>query len=518
MTVESGPSASGMTLSRSPLQRAARGGVLNLATSVISAIATFGLTIAVTRALTLNVAGVFFATSSVFVLLSSIGRLGTDSSLVYFLSRCRALGLQGQVTSYVRAALRPVTAVGIGMGLALFIGAPTVARWTAADEVPLATTYLRVFAAVIPFASVEYVLLSASRGMGTMRPSAVVEQLVRPLCQLLFVVVVVMLPSVTLLPWAWGLAYGAAALLAALWWRRLRQVRALRSERHAVGRAFWRFSTPRSLTSAAQVGMQRLDIVLVAALAGVGPAAVYTATTRFIVLGQMARNAVSQSVQPPLAEALARRDLAAANHLYQTSTAWLIMTSWPLYLILGIAGGPMLDVFGRQYQDGAQILLILSIGMLVAIACGDVDIVLIMAGRPTWSMWNVLLAFGSNIALDLWLIPLHGVTGAAVGWAIAMVIKNGTAVVQVALFIKLHPLGRTSIAALVCTLLAFAAIPIGLRWAGISETERLLLSVVLGVLVYGAMLWRFRGVLELTHVAAGFRSRRARAAGDVRSA
>lgn len=487
-----------VSLSPAPLQRAARGGALNLVSAVLSAVATFALTIAVTRAFSLEVAGVFFTTSSVLVLVSTVGRLGTDSSLVYFLSRCRALDRQQEITSYTRAALRPVTVIGIGCGVAMFLAAPPLARWIADDHIGLATTYLRVFAVFMPFATVEYVVLAATRGLGTMRPNAVVEQLVRPALQLLLVIGVVLASSADLLPWAWGIAYVLATALAILWWRRLQRAHGLSSEHHPVGAEFWRFSTPRSLTGAAQVGMQRLDIVLVAVLAGVGPAAVYTATTRFIVLGQMARNAVSQAVQPPLAEALAKNDTAEANHLYQASTAWLIMTSWPVYLLLAVAGSPLLDLFGHHYQYGAHVLLVLSIGMLVSIACGDVDIVLIMAGRPTWSMWNILLAFGSNVALDLWLIPGHGVMGAAIGWSVAMVIKNGTALVQVAWRLHLHPLGRTSLMAGGCSIVAFVLIPMALGHFIGSDTQQFILGTGLGAVVYAAMLWHFRTALGLT--------------------
>lgn len=488
---------------RAPLQRAARGGVLNLVSAVVSAVASFGLTIAVTRAFSLDVAGVFFATSSVLVLVSTVGRLGTDTSLVYFLSRCRALGRHHEITSYVRVALRPVTVIGIGSGIALFVAAPVLARWIAVDNVDLATTYLRVFAVFMPFATVEYVVLAATRGLGTMKPNAVVEQLIRPGLQLLLVIAAVLISSANLLPWAWGIGYVLATALSMWWWRRLRKSRGIVAGRQSVGTEFWRFSTPRSLTGAAQVGMQRLDIILVAVLAGVGPAAIYTATTRFIVLGQMARNAVSQAVQPPLAEALARHDNNAANNLYQASTAWLIMTSWPVYLVLATVGGPLLKVFGHHYQDGALLLLVLSLGMLVAIGCGDVDIVLVMAGRPTWSMWNIFLAFGTNIGLDLWLIPAHGVLGAAIGWSVAMVIKNVTAMVQVAALMKLHPLGRSTLAAAACAIVAFAVLPIAVKTFSGSDTQQFVLAVGAGAVAYAALLWRFRSALGLSNLMNG---------------
>ena len=84
--------------------------------------------------------------------------------------------------------------------------------------------------------------------------------------------------------------------------------------------------------------MQRLDIVLVGALAGAVQAAIYAAATRFIVAGQMGTNAISNAAQPKLAETLARDDHDAVHHIYETSTAWLMAATWPLYLIFTLLG------------------------------------------------------------------------------------------------------------------------------------------------------------------------------------
>lgn len=482
------------------LRRAARGGMLNLVAAALAGLATFGLTVAVTRALPLNVAGVFFATTSVLALLVTVGRLGTDTSLVYFLARCRALGRSDLITSYVRVALRPVVVTGVVMGIGLFVLAPTAARWIAEDDQALATSFLRTLSVVVPFVGIEFVLLAATRGLGTMRPNALVEQITRPITQLILVCGALIASETSLVPWAWGAAYVLASVLATGWWARLRRARNIHPGRCPVAREFWRFSIPRSLTGAAQVGMQRLDIILVAALAGIVPAAIYTATTRFIVLGQFARNAVSQAVQPSLAEALARRDQSQANRLYQVSTAWLILVSWPIYLILSTSGEPLLQVFGHTYASGFQVLLVLSLGMLVAIGCGDVDIVLVMAGRPTWSMWNVFLAFATNIALDLWLIPIHGAVGAAIGWSAAMAIKNLTALLQVGLVMRLHPVGPASLAAAGSAALAFLAVPLSTEWIQLGDAGHLIVDLALGFIIYGVLLWRLRNVLELTHI------------------
>jgi O-antigen/teichoic acid export membrane protein len=488
-------------VSDAKMGRIARGTTANLAGAIISGIANFALAIAVTRGFSRPAAGVFFATTSLFLLATSIGQLGTDTGLVYFVSRSRALGARDQISGYVRAALTPVVVTTVAMGVAMFALAPQLADWTSGDRVGLGTDFLRVFAIFIPLSALQSVALAATRGMGTMRPNALIEQVGRPILQLLLVVTAVVANSQGLLGWAWAFAYAPAALVSWLWWRRSRGPlldRGPADPSPAVRRReFWKFTGPRSLASVVQLAMQRFDIVLVAAIAGAVPAAVYAAATRFVVAGQMSRNAVSLAVQPHLAEVLTKRDHLAANHLYQTSTAWLMMVTWPLYLTFTVFGGPLLHVFGHGYDAGMVVLLLLSLSMLVATACGDVDIVLIMAGRTSWSLANVSLAFAVNLSLDLWLIPTHGVTGAAIGWSVAIVIKNLSALIQVAWVLHLHPFGRTTTTAALLSLGAFAVLPglahiiLGSGWVS------LLVGVAVGTGVYLLGLWRLRHQLQL---------------------
>ena len=179
-------------------------------------------------------------------------------------------------------------------------------------------------------------------------------------------------------------------------------------------RVFWRFTAPRTLASVAQLLLQRVDIVLVAALAGAADAALFTASTRFVVVGQAAGYAISFALQPQLASELAREDLPGARRLFQASAAWLVGFTWPLYLTFCVHGRELLSVFGGGYRSGATILALVSCGLLVGTAVGDVDSVLVMSGRTVLSMANTVLGLAVMIGLDLWLIPRHGALGAAV--------------------------------------------------------------------------------------------------------
>ena len=494
------PADAPSVIAQRSIGRVGRGSVANFAGALISAAATFGVTVALTRGLPQNDAGVFFSCTSLFLLAVAVGQLGTTTGLVYFLSRARALQRQELVLRYIRAARTPVVLASVLAGAVLIVGAPLLARWTNPGNVEIATTYLRVFGAFTPVASIVTLNLSASRGMGMMRPTVLVEQIGRPVMQFALVLPVVFLHATPALPYAWAVCFILGAVRSRkLISAQLDRARPFHARPRPVGREFWAFTWPRALGNVAQTAIQRFDIVLVGVIVGPGPAAIYTASTRFLVLGQLGNRAVSLSAQPRIAEALARGVRADVNHVYRTSTAWLMIATWPIYLLFATVGGPLLAVFGRGYAtQGRALLAVLSVAMLISTGCGMVDMVLNMAGRTSWNLVNVLIAFGVNLGVDLILIPRIGILGAAIGWAAAIVFQNAFSLTAVGLAEHVHPFGRATASVAVSGLACFGALPLAVQ---LVVGEHTLTSVVLtaaaGSIVYAVLLWSMRDLLQL---------------------
>jgi O-antigen/teichoic acid export membrane protein len=516
------PSASRAAVPGS-LRGVARGSTANLVGAGVSALATLALTMVVTHGLPRDRAGVFFATTSLFMLATTIGQLGTNTGLVYFLSRSRATDVKGAQRPLYRTATRPVLVVAVVMGVAIFVLAPQLSQLINPDHVDESTDYLRVLAVFIPLAGIENVTLAGTRGLGTMRPNVIVEQLGRPSFQLALVLLSVTVLDGRALGLAWALAYLPAAVLAVVWWKRLvsHEIPAAATSPAAddvervtsLRREFWRFTGPRALASVAQMAMQRLDIVLVAALAGAVPAALYTAATRFLVVGQMGNRAISLAVQPRLGESLARGDLQQTRHFYQTATAWLMLVTWPLYLMFVVFGVQLLSIFGRGYDAGSEVLFLLSLTMLLATACGMVDMVLNMAGRTSWNLANVALSLGVQLGVDLWLIPDHGILGAAIGWAAGIACANLVPLTQIGVALGLHPFGRTTATAAVLAFGCFGIVPWLVRFGLGTSWTSVLVSLLVSGCLYASLLWRLRRPLQLTALAGLRRGRAGRRGG-----
>ncbi len=491
---------------KSELGAVARGGVLNLVGAGTSSVANLVLVVLVTRGFDKSVAGVFFTATSVFLLGARIAELGTTTGLVYFISRFRSLGTAHRIRGSLRIALLPVLVTSILAAVVAIFLAPDLAGWLVHGEPGDFATFLRILVVFLPLGAASDTLLSATQGLGTMRPMVAVEKVARPTAQVLLTVIAVVLGSRLALPFAWVVPYLPAAVMAAFWLRRLLRRAGVHSESHPtiepgqVGE-FWQFTAPRALASVVQLALQRLDIVLVAAIKGPVDAAIYTAATRFLVVGQLGAQAITTSVQPRLSQRLARHEKDATNNLYRTATGWLILVTWPLYLMCAVFAPYMTRLFGQGYTAGTTVVVLLSLTMLIATACGMVDVVLIMGGRTTWNLGNAVLALIVNITVDLLLIPHLGILGAGIGWSAAILVNNLLPLSQIAFVLGLHPFSRASLTAILVTGACFGIVPGVVRLLGGTQLVPLLVSSVAGTILFVGALWLQRKPLALDALA-----------------
>lgn len=511
---------------------AARHGVANLLGVAVAAVGGFGLNVVVTRAWSMADAGLFFAASSAFMIAYGAARLGTGVGCVYFISRYRTLGQPERIRASVLAGVLPVLIVGVALTVAGWWAAPYLIRLTFTGPTEPAVSALRVLLLFVPVAALGDLALAACRGFGRMRPLLLVERLGRTGLQLLGVCLaaVLGLSTTTALPLAWAAPYLPTTLVALVWLARL--VR--RAERAgaaiagpdratpadtpgdaptgvsggSAGRVepvrlrtelgpYWRYTAPRALTSLAQMIVQRADIVLLGALRSLADAALYTAATRFLALGQLAGQAFSTAVQHRLAEQLARGDRAAAGRLYQAATGWLVLLSWPIYLLFAIFAEPMLALFGDGYHAGQAVTVYLALTMLVATGCGMVDTVLIMAGRTTWTFYNSLAATVVNVLVNVLLIPSYGIMGSAIAWSAAILITNLVPLAQLYFAFRLHPFGPATVTAAGLAVLCFGIPPLLARFAFGVNLLLLTVFTLAGTVAYLAAAWRLRRVLQL---------------------
>ena len=464
--------------------------------AVVSAVAGFALVAVVAQGLGAAAMGVLAVCMGVSMILLQIGKLGYDTALVHLIPRLDHYGTTSQLRSLLRHACLPVLGFGIVVTVLGWVLAPYLAagllRGYDHDE---ATGALRVMLLGQPVASLAAVLMAAARGLGHMLPLVALDQIAKPVLRLLGVAGVVLGGGdIWWVVAAWSLPQWLIFLGAAVNIVRLTRAAAPGGSsvssrlRHDV-RVFVRY---RSVSSAVEVVGMNLGVLVVGAFAGAGAAGGYSVASRLVLAGLLTMQAVRLAIAPGISRSLADHDNEVTESLHQTSTSWIVLTAWPLYLLLIAYPGPVLSLFGAGFSDSAAVLVLLAAGSMVSVAAGNVQTVLLMGGLSRSYLFVAVASLVVNAGLALVLVGPLGATGVAVAAAFATVAENLAIVVVVRRRLAVRAFGQPVYRACFASLVWIGAPALTLSVVSAFDIGLMSAAATTGLLGFAALVWRWR--------------------------
>lgn len=187
---------------------------------------------------------------------------------------------------------------------------------------------------------------------------------------------------------------------------------------------FWS-ALPLMLAGCLNILNQQISIILLGILGTADQAGLYQVAKRGAALVPFSLTAVNMAIAPAIAKLYTEGDLAKIQTILTSSARAVLAFSLPTAMFL-ILMGPWLVplVFGQEYSEAALPLAILCTGQLVNAGLGSVGLALNMTGHERDTARGISIAAGANVLLNLLLIPLLGVLGAAVATSSSLLIWN----------------------------------------------------------------------------------------------
>ena len=438
-----------------------RRSALALVGAGVSGVATIATLVVASRTLSGSGAGEFFVAISLFAIVQGICSLGAETGLQYFvptMSQAPARRLIW-IVSVAAAVCGAVAAIVVWLLAGPFGDLLGSGEATAGDT----SHVVRTIAILLPFAGLYEVTMGSLRGAcDQILVATVLDSILRPIAQVVGMLIAAALSAGSQgAVAAWAVPNAVAVVVAALLLTRVKLRNAADRTELVPLATFWRYTAPRSVARIAQTLTQRLDVLILAAVYPLEDAAIYGTVSRCMIAGVLIASVLRQTIQPQLRRLIVRGDRAAVKAMYGASTTWLVLVTWPVYLAMITHAPLVMSVFGPDYVRGAPALVLLCLAMLVASACGLVDVVLLMLGRSWLSTINVMIALGLNVVLNLLLAPAYGMIGSAIAWVVAIMATNLLPLVQTAR-VGLHPGGQPLATAMVLSV-ATIAVPLGIE-------------------------------------------------------
>ncbi len=170
----------------------------------------------------------------------------------------------------------------------------------------------------------------------------------------------------------------------------------------------------------------KVDSLMVAALLGLAPVAVYTTSSYMATVIEVPKRAMTQVASPLIARGFEQNNRNEIRNIYhKTALNQFILGA---LLLIGVAANLdsifMLMPKGEIYQAGKWVVIIVGFGKLVDMLFGPSSEIIIYSKYYSFNIVLILLLSVVIITSNNLLIPRYGIEGAAMGTAITMIIFN----------------------------------------------------------------------------------------------
>jgi O-antigen/teichoic acid export membrane protein len=207
----------------------------------------------------------------------------------------------------------------------------------------------------------------------------------------------------------------------------------------------------------------------------------YYAVARKIASALQAVRLTFEYVMAPLAaEKDGQGDRAALRDMYAFATRLSLTLALPFGAALVLAHRDILAALEPEFQAAAAAIAILCAGRVLEAATGPSSAIVEMLGHRLLPPLNGVAGLVALLVLGHQLIPVHGVTGAAIAAAVGLNVTAFLSLLQSGLLFRLWPYDRQLVAPLGVSLGSASLMLVLLRWTGaLPAPATLVLSVIL---------------------------------------
>ncbi|WP_456423180.1 flippase [Thermococcus sp.] len=406
------------------LGRAARGGAIALVGLIASAIFGFLARAIVGRIYGPEQYGVYNLTFTVFTITLIVVMMGfpmgMQRQVSYFLSR-----KPGEVKELIGTALTLVLLTSTLGLIVLEVLRGTLPRYIGGSD--LLTELLGILSISLPISATLNVLISISQGFKRVREYTIYGKIIAPLLYTLLIVItgVIFDMPIHYIMDAYIISQGITLTLVIrdLTVAGILPKRLYFSKRMA--RAIVLFSIPLMMSGIINLVMTWTDTLMLGHYLSSGIVGIYNAAAPLARFIPVFLSAMTVIYNPIVTRFYVKGRIQEISEFYSAITKWVLLLTFPLFLLLfAYPQAVITTLFGQKYVEAWKPLMILSAGFLVHSIVGPNGLTLISIGKPSKEMTGNLLGAVINVLLNMTLIPIYGMIGAAIATASAYVVAN----------------------------------------------------------------------------------------------
>lgn len=183
-------------------------------------------------------------------------------------------------------------------------------------------------------------------------------------------------------------------------------------------------STPMMLTGIFTVVLFQTDTIMLGIMKTDTDVGIYAVVMKLAGLTSFVLLAMNTIATPKFSELYHSGELDELRLVAQQSSKVIVIVSLLIAILLILFGVPILSFFGSEFESGYIAMIFILLGQVFSAWAGLVGVLLNMTGHHKTLQYIVMFSASVNIAMNMVLIKLYGITGAAIASMCSMILIN----------------------------------------------------------------------------------------------
>ncbi|GAA3992242.1 lipopolysaccharide biosynthesis protein [Mucilaginibacter dorajii] len=209
------------------------------------------------------------------------------------------------------------------------------------------------------------------------------------------------------------------------------------------------------LTGASPLIIQNIDNILITKKLGLDHTGVYSLAFNFGIIISLPSRALYSIAYTVIAESWRKNDLANIRSVYEKSCVNQLISALFLFVLIWANVDNIFAMLPPEFKAGKYAIFFVSLGFFIDSATG-INLVILATSKyfKYDSLFNVLLV-GVIVIANLILIPIYGITGAAIASALTFFIFNLFRYLFILIKFKMQPFKIQSLLAIISGVIVY---------------------------------------------------------------
>ena len=171
----------------------------------------------------------------------------------------------------------------------------------------------------------------------------------------------------------------------------------------------------------------KLDLFMVSGEMGLNYAGIYTIALFMAAIVEIPSRSITAISAPLASAALQAGDFQQANNLYKKVSLHQLLIGGAVFLLLWINIDNIYDIMpnGDNYRGGKWVVFFIGVSRLIMVFLGFGYTLISYSKYYYWGLYFTFFITAITILLNIWLIPIWGMTGAAIAALFSVMIGYG---------------------------------------------------------------------------------------------